>query len=435
MKKLVLLTALTCSLPLAATETPQEKAQRRCDVVTKHIFPQEKQTTFACAQQEPSTISCIDCQTGETQSWPTPTPFTLPVRHNLNKIGSEFPQRICIEGCAAQTVNLKNLQRPSQTASYLAAFDHKIIEHKLGLKSRQFSTSLHQHAHLISAVAQKENTFADSHYAFYHGMRQNIFIGILLNTKLARTFEKHEAKPNWLKIRKNSDYYSGSLSIVDYLKQNRTILHDHCSPFRENLLSANLSLIANKTYGESSFHYFLSNRSIADSEHTKNVVFDFIKTYVPDYNPLDLANQFSAHITKELNDIIVLINQYTKRGIILQIFIPKNHVDHCIFLCQVTAQPQHWKLKKPYIKGWEDSLKTYTKVTPILEHYQKDCSVFDINDVMNLQVRIRLDQALFNNPKSGVNFYVWHALQPNEYEHIQNKIETLINYILKKGTS
>ncbi len=408
MKKLVLtLTTLTCSLHIIATETPLGKAQRRLHVINNHVFPQEHKATFNATAQTQPTVTCIDCQTGETQSWQTPT--TSQLSHNT---------------CAAQQqIDLTKLPQPSQTASYLAKIPKDAIEKELKVGTgMEYARALEKHAALIEKVALKEHKLHKTHYVFYHAMAKEMLFGLLLNTELARVFDNMN-NPEWFKLRSNKDFYLEGLSIVDYLKKYRKTIMDHESPFRQNLLSVNFSFPGNRDFGESSFHYFLDNRSIADKDKIKGFITHFIAEYIPQ----EYSTFVEKHMLDFIEQLIKKINAMSNTGGLLQIFIPKGIVNECAFLCKIGAHPQDWRFSDASLSTWDQSLGCYTEIASVVNDYQNGCIKLQSSEIFSLQARLRLDNNTFNNPQSGIKIFLYHELPQQEFASLKQSIQELIS--------
>ena len=424
MKKLLLLTALNCTLPALATETAQEKTQRRLHVISNHIFPQKQKATFACAQQEPSTISCIDCQTGETQSWQTQNtynPFIVPARRSFNKVGSKFPQGICIEGCAAQTIDLTKLPQPSQTASYIARLGEKAINDQCKILGLQ--QTITDKAELIKAVAQKEHELAKTHYVFYHGTPKHVLVGLLFNTELARAFENWQ-EGNFIKLRASQHFYTGKDTLLEYLRNNLGKINDMKSPYQEHLLSTNLSFPGFMDHtGSSTFRYFLENHSASNMNNFLEKT--GILASLPNIDP-DIQQKLCALIAQQTEKLSELANKLSDTGILIQIFIPKTIVNECAYLAEALGGTQRWKMSTPTIGKWDPDLHGHTDIADALENYQNGCTAFNEKDLYRMQARLRLDKDKFDNPQSGIKFFVYHELPQQEFAQLKTDIQTLV---------
>ncbi len=404
MKKLLLLTTLTCSLPVFATETPLEKAQRRLHVINNHVFPQEHKATFQTSTQAQPTVSCIDCQTGEIESWQA-TPEISQVSHNT---------------CAAQAIDLENLPRPSQTASYIARLGEQTINDqckKLGLKK-----NITDKAAFIQALAQKEHELATTHYAFYHGTPKHVLIGLLFNTELARAFENWKEE-HFIKLRATHHFYSGTETVLDYLKNNKGKINDMKSPYQEHLLSTNLSFPGFMDHeGSSTFRYFLENHSAT------NMTNFLEKTGILQSANLDpsLQTKLAQLIKEQTQKLCELAEKLSDTGMLIQIFIPKTIVNDCAYLAEALGGTQKWKMSTPTIGKWDPQLNGYTDIADALEQYQNGCAQFNEKDLYRMQARLRLDNNTFNNPNSGVKFFVWHELPQQEFANLKTELNTLV---------
>ncbi len=404
MKKLLLLTTLTCSLHIIATETPLRKAQRRLHVINNHVFPQEHKATFNATAQTQPTVTCIDCQTGEIESWQA-TPEISQLSHNT---------------CTAQAIDLENLPRPSQTASYIARLGEQAINDqckKLGLKK-----NITDKAAFIQALAQKEHELATTHYAFYHGTPKHVLIGLLFNTELARAFENWKEE-HFIKLRATHHFYSGTETVLDYLKNNKGKIFDMESPYQKHLLSTNLSFPGFMDHtGSSTFRYFLENHSAT------NMANFLEKTGILQSANLDpsLQTKLAQLIKEQTQKLCELAEKLSDTGMLIQIFIPKTIVNDCAYLAEALGGTQKWKMSTPTIGKWDPQVKGYTDIADALEQYQNGCAQFNEKDLYRMQARLRLDNNTFNNPNSGIKFFVWHELPQQEFANLKSKLNTLV---------
>ncbi len=379
---------------IMAVEMPQNNAQRRSAVIMQHILPQMN------------------------------TVHVPQVLHNV---------------CSAQTaIDLTNLPQPSQTASYLAKIPKSVLEIKLALGTdMKYQGALAKHASLIAQCAAQEHALHKTHYAFYHGLSKEVLFGLLLNTELGRIFDKHNAD-EWYKLRRTEDFYREGLSLGDYLRKNTGKITDLKSPYRDNLLSVNLSFPGHYQEGESSFHYFCANRSIADTARVKMFFANFISQYIPDCyaNLTDCISTITEKLVQKLNAM-------SNTGSLLQIFIPKDMVDECAFLCAPSGTyPSHegflhvdvaYSFADTSLGVIDNISQYYTKISPFLENYQNGCTKLDQSELFKMQARLRLDSDKFNNPQSGIKMFLHHEFTEQEFIDLKNEIRMLVqNFIAHK---
>lgn len=378
---------------IMAVEMPQSNAQRRSAVIMQHVFPQMS------------------------------TVHVPQVLHNV---------------CSAQTaIDLTNLPQPSQTASYLAKIPKDVLERQLKVgKGMEYEDALDRHATLIETCAKKEHELHKTHYAFYHGLSKEVLFGILLNTELARVFDKHNTA-EWYKLRRTKDFYLDGLSLGDYLRKHAGKLNDNKSPYRDHLLSVNLSFPGNEYFGESSFHYYCDNRSIADSAKVKIFFANFISPYIPDC----YAN-LTDHIATLVEKLVQKLNTMSDTGALLQIFIPKEMVDESAFLCCPAGLPPFnselfigkggfftkisYKFADTSLGEIDPLSSYYTKISPALENYQHGCTKLERSELFKMQARLRLDSEKFNNSQSGIKFCLHHEFPEQEFINLKNEIRMLV---------
>lgn len=93
MKKLLTLTTIICSLPIFATEPVQEKVQRRCATITKHVFPKN---TYS-----------------EQQTYLHSTIWGKIIQSGIGTINAKTKQQIFIDDCKKHAQ--ENAKIPSHT--------------------------------------------------------------------------------------------------------------------------------------------------------------------------------------------------------------------------------------------------------------------------------------------------------------------------------
>jgi hypothetical protein len=190
--------------------------------------------------------------------------------------------------------------------------------------------------------------------------------------------------------------------------------NDNNKDIRSHLLSVNLALFGN-TYrtGESTFDYFLTNRSVLPLA-TKELVseifdfFDFDKTIgdelIPDPSSLDAGF-----------------------GTLLQIFISKKLVDTCVYL----AIPWGCPYTNDLGVGGYEFIKGYgyqAQISPIIQAIQSGTlpkGKFTKYALGTLQARIILGTDIMLNPNRGVKIFREVNLPKAKLDAYQNEIRKI----------
>ena len=192
-------------------------------------------------------------------------------------------------------------------------------------------------------------------------------------------------------------------------------MSDHNVEFRKKLLSVNLAFFGNiNNSGESTFHYFKDNRNInpPSLKETFNKVFSYLK----------IDPKYIDEIEKMLEGL-GLINE---NAVVLQIFVPKEKVDQCVYLSSAFGRPY----RNEIVSSCYDKKKGYhTRIAPILDYYKEHPE--KIVDLDKLQARIVFSQDIMLNPHSGVKIVRYGTVDHNKNNAYKARIKEIAATVAK----
>jgi len=292
----------------------------------------------------------------------------------------------------------------SQTESYLRVIPLEEVGKKLGIPN------IERYRDLINTIIEREKKHPD-HYAFYHGAKIDFLPFLILNTKLQLLPKQYKDK--FVFLRPHSEFFHESISSAEFLAKFHREIHDGLNKWRTILLSTNLSFPGNLIPGESSLDFINRNITYRNPESLWGLL----------ANDNLLVSYLKCKIRLLLSQL-----ETNQHGILLQILIPKDIVDYCVYICLAWGGPRSYKI--PNIEqGWDTTKNYYTRISPILAVLQQNPN--RIKKVLPyLQARIKLDREFFSNPESGVKIYLNHMIDNEAYRAFEQEIEKIANTIL-----
>lgn len=310
-------------------------------------------------------------------------------------------------GCN-QTPVLNPVQLPHQTPTqaHLSFPDLKQrLEHYWPGCQNKYKT-------MIDTMIKREKCYQSGYYVFYHA--QPGYFRILhdfLKEWYRLLHIKEELNEfNFLRIWSKA---MPKADVIQFLDDNHYI-NDAQAHMSEKLLSVNLSLFGNLTYlGECTFSYYVNNS-------TGNCIGSNVKYFL---------QQLFAHYSIDQSFVDPLYNLMVEasQASLMQIFIPKHLTDKCVYVCH--AYGTHYT--KQLIAGdhFDKKRGWYTKISPILELYQKSPKLLDSTTFDQLQARIILSQDIMLNPNSGVKIFRHASIDDKKLQEYQKNLKELVRKI------
>lgn len=306
----------------------------------------------------------------------------------------------------------KKLLKPSKnltpTKAYLTIPKLNALVHK------DWKQELISYKDLFDGMQKKEYELNDSHYVFYHG-QNDVFR--LLHDFLNAVYEELYLHPPldefymmrlWYESREkaNMDKF-----IEEYEGGKPIVWNDQGGPLVKELLSVNFSIFGNTNqWGECTLKAFVRNRS-----YFFNSVMPLIK---------DVFNTFGFD-KKYLQDLAALPQLITtKEGTIYQIFVPKDLIDSCGYVCHRWATP----FRQPLVTSDFDAKKQrHMHLKPIADAYKKTPN--NLADLDILQARLLFSQDVLLNPKSGVKIFRYTTASKTQLDTYKKKLKEITNQI------
>lgn len=271
---------------------------------------------------------------------------------------------------------------------------------------------------LVDKAIAREKEHVQDYYVFYHGQMFEFRVLQDVITLLTQTLRLQGKMHNFVYLRgpeKNSYPAIAAQDYVDSLYKTIGPLWDDCMPDTQKmLLSVNLSLFGNTTYiyaSMCSFAFFLDSRNITAFQVDR------------------LAEKFfleHGFTTAALTELVNLTQKYkTAEGNLLQIFIPKNKVDECAYICYGYGIPCDTVLDA---KCWNTLKKRHTRIRPILETYRTNPNT--LPDIDRLQARLVMSSATLMNPDSGIKIFRYTTLSKELKKQYKAELKAIVDKVV-----
>lgn len=320
-------------------------------------------------------------------------------RTDANQKSSNISNRNQIDGWYPQTA----------TQAYLTVNSLK------ELSNTNFNKAKEQFKDIITEIALREKQLSDQYYVFYHGQKNYFrivqdFLTILYEYLYQRKLNDFIFLRPWHKAFQCAD-------VNAFIDANENNMHlkdwnDNDPDLVKKLLSVNISLFGNSwKWGESSFKYFLTNRSIKPPE-IKSLFEEIFK----DFN-----------FNEKFIDQIVTLHQLirTEQGCLFQIFVPKTIVNSIVYLSQVLGTPYRKSIIADY---YDDAKQRHLCISPILEKYRNEIETLIEPD--KFQARILLSREFMLNPDSGIKIFRYTTSERAKNKQYLERLHSIIKAMI-----
>lgn len=273
-------------------------------------------------------------------------------------------------------------------------------------------------------VIKKEKIYSLNYHVFYHAQMPGLFIAQELYKLLYQTVYKQ--KVSFFEfLRAKNDLHTLSESAQQFLKRHNNNIWDSDPFMRKILLSVNLSFPGNLTWGESSFYFFTSGTNDAPP-NLSQLYRTYIKSFYPTIDNNTREQVFLDSIVQQLDSLASLVST-VKRGILLQIFIPKKDVNHCAYLSYAYGKPRYYNTAN---NTSSTTSKTYdTAISKFLDYMIKNPKKVGKYELTDLQARIILQKNLFGHPNGGIKIHRHHCIPPHILKQCHTELSMIVNKI------
>lgn len=287
------------------------------------------------------------------------------------------------------------------------------------LVNEQWGSHCERYTEIISRALSLEDQFDASHHVFYHGQRRDFILLQDLITAWYRFLHPEEGCTNFHFLRVWHDHAPSidAQSFIDEFEAGTSSWNDNHEPLRSTMLSVNFSLFGSSKnhghhgkigFGECSFKYFFSNHSIKIKD-ARGPLLALFERY-----------QFDKKYLDQLLELYSLIESH--EGTLVQIFVPKHHVDAIGFAAQRLGSP----MRTPVLHDYFDSGKQrHIALSPLLDRYRNAPESIDHITLDRLQGRLLFSQHLLLNPRSGVQIFRHTTINPTNLTLYQEKFNRL----------
>lgn len=193
-----------------------------------------------------------------------------------------------------------------------------------------------------------------------------------------------------------------------FLDENKPVW-DAKIEMSRRLLSVNLAFFGNINairYGECTFDFLIRGTNVHNPD-IPNILLQV-------FTDLKMDFENSKKLLKLSTDLA------SKHGVLLQIFVPKDNVDECVYLSGPFGVPFGNSILPQYF----DSVRQrHTRLAPILDYYKAHPE--KITELDALQARIVFDKAIMLNPKSGVKIIRYCGLNEQVNKEYKEKVRQI----------
>lgn len=283
---------------------------------------------------------------------------------------------------------------------------------------------------IIDTALACEREYNDTHYVLYHGQRfalrviQDVMSEIYQLLNLHSVLDEFAFMRLWYAVEKHKDLNAFIDSYEGYQLGNK-IWNDEEAYLVSKMMSTNICFFGNVTYGgECTFGYFV----------------DGIGWHAPDLSSFlaVIWNKFnfnSVHIKK----IAQLAAKVNAAGSLVQIFIPKDKMDQCAYLCRDWGTP----LRYPIVNNIYDQKRNrHTLITPILEAIKSNPTAIN-NHLKNyihpkygtpysldwLQARLVITDEFLANPDSDIIIFRYAPVETKALEIYRQELKNIMQEV------
>ncbi len=339
---------------------------------------------------------------------------------------------------------------------YTQSEAHLSLRHIRELITRTYN--IEPYLNIVSSCIAREGELKQSHYVFYHGLRniwrvpqdlyRKLYERLHPLTQKIEDFEFLRWKPSGdLKV-------SAQTFIVDQLV-NYGLINDNYPDTSAILLSTNLALFGNVGFaGEATWEYFVKPKShiTPKPENFKEI--------------LDIFGATHEYIGQliQLSDIL-----YTKEQTLMQIFIPKEIVDYVAYIAFLQGIPadkqtMDWilehvprKRKKLYtqyekaLKKIREVFKTEQDRFPIFKELHERAEEGDfsvsalleiyrntprkIDNINYLQARLVFTKDVLMTPGIGIKYFRYDTISREKMREYNQKLDEIVDQIIQERLS
>ena len=267
-------------------------------------------------------------------------------------------------------------------------------------------------AQIVKKVQDREQEFKDDYYVFYHGQFFEFRVLQDIVKTVLQLLHLQGKNKHFVYLRMPTEFYT-PLTPKTVAEEFKSGADDHSQDLQKRLISVNLSLFGNINlqFIECTFNFFILSYnchrlSIKDEIHT----FFSLQGL-----PVEFVNQ-----------VIELCEKFkTREGNLIQIFIPKNKVDTCAYLCKPLGHPYD----QPIVPAHFDSAKQmHTKFGPVLEEYCNNPARVENLDALQARLIIANDTLL--NPNSGIKIYRYGTMSKAHKRAYKTELKAIVEKLI-----
>lgn len=280
----------------------------------------------------------------------------------------------------------------------------------------------------LTLLLQREREYWATHYVFYHAQNsahriaQDFWQQVLSLVHLeyhADFIPVRFSESTKMLANSNPEKFLLAHTMIPKCKESGHKHSDTNPDIRRHLLSVNLALTGNlHDYGECSLSYYLGNQSIQKFA-TAELLGEIFEYYA-------LNQSF-------IKDLIAFEQSLGRNfGSLLQIFIPQQKVNDCVYLARPWGCPYTKNLGFPGYKvingyGYQ------AEIAPVLDWIRRRGAARDqlTKDVLEaLQARIVLGTDIVLNPRSGVKIFREVNLPPQKLAWYEQQVGAIARKVM-----
>ncbi|MGE0206288.1 MAG: hypothetical protein AB7R69_00395 [Candidatus Babeliales bacterium] len=274
------------------------------------------------------------------------------------------------------------------------------------------------------AMEYEAELIQKKHYVFYHAQMWNIYWLELLYTKLWQL--KHTKQlDNYIFTRfpENSDCNQSAQHIAQEKELRRKILREgrFDKNSRQALLFTNYALFANTTnLGSSTPQYFLNNSNISKLNIQSKEIFEKFK-----------QGSFYLKHKKEIDSLEEEFNNLSIYGNLIQISVPKNHLEKHIYLAKSGGYKAKAQLKREGPLSYLFETRNSDNVLELLETLKSNPEKI-INSDEKEFAWIVTEDTVQKAIGDGVQIQSFNTANPESFARVMHKLDTLLEKLVQE---
>lgn len=279
---------------------------------------------------------------------------------------------------------------------------------------------------IVDQAMAREQEHNDGYYVFYHAQELEYYVLQDFVKELYRILNLREPLDDFVFLRAWYEKVEGPKNPNEFTDAHKILLSSSSLPaifgldgfLSKQMLAVNLSLFGNSTKGsagESTFYFFILSKGIHNF-HAKDMIKDVFSH----------CGLNCAYVDRVLSLMQRIKTFKLPRGVLQQIFIPKEKVDKYVYLSRAYGTPLHKKVSTTLelFKNNPEQLTIDGEISSL--RATKEPRQLDVD---TLQARIVFLADGMLNPDSGIKIYRYTAIPDDVMATYEKELKQLVQEV------